>query len=100
MLKAFRLAPAAAAALQRDALPTFSGASLLAKIFFWGFLVVVVLMLFRCGGGSGAADCEDLRNSYGDASQEYRSCLDRNRGGGFRTGGGSFGGFATGGGHK
>ena len=38
VLKAFRLAPTAAAALQRDALPTFSGASLLAKIFFWGSL--------------------------------------------------------------
>jgi transcription initiation factor TFIIIB Brf1 subunit/transcription initiation factor TFIIB len=101
VLKAFRLAPAKAAALQRDALPTFSGASLLAKIFFWAFLVIVVLMLFRCGSGGGAADCEGLRNSYGEASQEYRSCLDRNRSsGGFRTGGGSFGGFSTGGGHK
>jgi hypothetical protein len=59
-----------------------------------------VLMLFRCGSGGGAADCEALRSSYGDASQEYRSCLDRNRSGGFRTGGGSFGGFSTGGGHK
>ena len=101
MLKAFRLAPTAAAALQRDALPTFSGASLLAKIFLWGFIVIVVLMLFRCSGGSGgAADCEGRRNSYGEASQDYRSCLDRNRSSGFRTGGGSFGGFSTGGGHK
>ncbi len=101
VLKAFRLAPTAAAALQRDALPTFSGASLLAKIFFWGFIVIVVVMLFRCGsGGGGAADCDGLRNSYGEASQEFRSCLDRNRSSGFRTGGGSFGGFSTGGGHK
>ena len=100
VLKAFRLAPEKAAALQRDALPTFGGASLLAKIFFWAFVVIVVLMLFRCGGSSGA-DCESLRLSYGDASQEYLSCLDSNRGGGgYRTGGGAFGGFSTGGGHK
>ena len=44
VLKAFRLGPAQSAALQRDALPTFSGASLLAKIFFWAF--IVSLMLF------------------------------------------------------
>ncbi|MEO7335221.1 MAG: DUF4178 domain-containing protein, partial [Caldimonas sp.] len=99
VLKAFRLAPEQAAALQRDVLPTFSGASLLAKIFFWFFIVIVVLMLFRCGSG-GSADCEPLRRTYGDASQEYRSCLSNNRGGGFRTGGGAFGGFSTGGGHK
>jgi len=48
----------------------------------------------------GAADCDGLRNSYGEASQEFRSCLDRNRSSGFRTGGGSFGGFSAGGGHK
>jgi ribosomal protein L37AE/L43A len=103
VLKAFRLAPDKAAALQRDAAPTFSGAPLLAKVFFWGFVVVVLLSLFRCGSGGGGADCESTRLSYGDASQEYRSCLDSNRsggGGGFRTGGGSFGGFSTGGGHK
>ena len=102
VLKAFRLAPDKAAALQRDALPTtFGGASLLARIFFWGFVVIVVLMLFRCASGGGGADCESQRLSYGDASQEYQSCLNNNRGGGgFRTGGGSFGGFSTGGGHK
>ncbi len=74
VVKAFRLAPERAAALQRDSLPTFNAPSLLAKIFFWGFVVVVLLMLFRCGDGGG--------------------------GGGYRTGGGAFGGFSTGGGHK
>ncbi|MDQ6679600.1 MAG: DUF4178 domain-containing protein, partial [Pseudomonadota bacterium] len=103
VLKAFRLAPEKAAALQRDALPTFSGASLLAKVFLWGFVAVVVLMLFRCGGGSSGADCETLRLDYGDASQEYRNCLNSNRSagvGGYRTGGGAFGGYSSGGGHK
>ncbi len=101
VLKAFRLTPEQGAALQRDALPTsLNSASLLAKIFFWVFVVVVVLMLFKCSS-SGSSDCEDTRSTFGEASQEYRNCLDSNRsGGGSRTGGGSFGGFSTGGGHK
>ncbi len=101
MLKAFKLAPEHAAALQRDARPTaFSGASLLAKLFFWGFVVVVLLMLFKCSGPSGA-DCDALRSTYGEASTEYQNCLNSSRSGsGSRTSGGSFGGFSSGGGHK
>lgn len=103
VMKAFRLAPAASAALQRDALPTaFSGASLLAKIFFWGFVVVVLLMLFRCGsGGAGSGNCDDTRATFGAASSEYQNCLNSNRsGGGYGSAGGAFGGFSSGGGHK
>ena len=101
MVKAFQLAPEQRAALQRDALPTASGAGLLAKVFFWIFVLVVVLLLFRCSD-SERANCDDLRSTYGDASSEYRNCLADNggSGGGSRTGGGSFGGFSTGGGHK
>ena len=103
VMKAFKLAPDKSAALQRDALPTsLNKASLLAKIFFWGFVIVVLLMLFRCGGGGGSSDCTDTRATFGEASQEYKTCLNNNRGGGsgYRTGGGSFGGFSSGGGHK
>ena len=103
VLKAFRLAPDRAAALQRDALPTaFSGASLLAKLFFWGFVIIVVLMLFRCGsGGGGSSNCDDTRATFGAASTEYQRCLNSNRGGyGYGYGGGAFGGFSSGGGHK
>lgn len=97
--KAFRLAPEQTAALKRDAGPTSgNAASLLAKVFFWVFVVVVLLMLFRCGGDD-RRDCEPLRASYGEASQEYQSCLASNRSG-YRTGGGSYGGFSSGGGHK
>lgn len=73
--KAFRLAPDAAAAMQRDVLPT-SGSSLpLASILFWLFVAVVfVVVLTNCSSGDGH--------------------------GGLRTGGGSFGGFSSGGGHK
>jgi ribosomal protein L37AE/L43A len=97
VLKAFRLETDKLAALKRDALPTSgNAASLLAKLFFWGFVAVVVLMLFKCDGD----DCSQLRSSYGEASAEYQNCLRNSSGGGFRTGGGSFGGYSSGGGHK
>lgn len=98
--KAFRLEPAQTATLKRDAGPTSgNAASLLAKVFFWMFVVVVLLMLFRCSDDD-RRDCEPLRASYGEASQEYQSCLASNRSGGYRTSGGSWGGFSSGGGHK
>ncbi len=104
VLKAFRLAPDQSAALQRDALPTaFNGASLLAKVFFWGFVIVVLLMLFRCSGESGSSGCDDTRATFGAASSEYQQCLNRSRSGGggwFGGSGGSFGGYSSGGGHK
>jgi Domain of unknown function (DUF4178) len=101
VLKAFDLATDKRAALQRDALPTASsGASLLARIFFWGFVAVVALIMFRCSGSDDARNCEPLRATFGEASTEYQNCLSSNRGGGYRTGGGSFGGFSSGGGHK
>ena len=104
VLKAFRLAPDKHAALQRDALPTaFSGASLLAKIFFWALVAVLVsLLVFSCRGGRGGpGGCEQTRATFGAASSEYQRCLnDANGSGGGRTGGGAFGGFSSGGGHK
>lgn len=96
----FRLAPDKHAALQRDALPTTFQGSLVGKIFFWIFIVLLVLLLFRCSGG-GAGDCRQTRTTFGDSSQEYQNCLNNQRsGGGYSGGGGSFGGFSTGGGHK
>ncbi len=95
--KAFRLPEDQAAALRRDVAPTSgNAASLLAKLFFWGFLVVVLLMLFRCD--ADRVDCEPLRATYGDASAEYRNCLASQRSS--RTSGGSWGGYSSGGGHK
>jgi hypothetical protein len=95
VLKAFKLAPEMATALKRDALPTsMNASSVLAKVFFWAFVIVVLLMLFRC---SSDDDCDELRDGYGASSAEYQSCLARNRS---RTSGGSFGGFSSGGSHK
>jgi ribosomal protein L37AE/L43A len=95
VLRAFKLAPELGAALKRDALPSSGNASaLLAKVFFWVFVLVVILMLFRC---SDDDNCDQLRSSYGASSQEYQNCLANNR---TRSSGGSFGGFSSGGGHK
>lgn len=99
VLKAFRLSPTQSAAFKRDATPTSgNAASLLAKVFFWVFVVVVLLMMFRCSDDS-SRDCNSVRASYGEASQEYQNCLASNRSSS-RTSGGSFGGFSSGGGHK
>jgi hypothetical protein len=101
VMRAFKLQREQAAAMRRDALPTSgNAASLLAKLFFWGFIVVVMLIMFRCDGDDGP-DCSALRATYGEASSEYQNCLrSRGSGSGLRTGGGSFGGYSSGGGHK
>ena len=102
VMKAFGLGADQRAGLQRDALPTaFGKSSLLAKIVFWAVIVIVVLMLFRCGDDGGKVDCTATLNTYGQASTEYQNCLNSQRSGsGYRSGGGAFGGFSSGGGHK
>jgi endogenous inhibitor of DNA gyrase (YacG/DUF329 family) len=102
VLSAFRLGADKRAALQRDALPTaFGKSSLLVKVFFWAFIIIVVLLLFRCGDGGSGSDCTETLNTFGQASQEYQTCLNNQRsGGGYRSGGGAFGGFSSGGSHK
>jgi hypothetical protein len=104
VLKAFKLAPEKTAALQRDAAPTaLNASSTLVKIAIWAVIIVVMLLLFRCGSGGGASNCNDTLATFGEASAEYQNCLNSNRSGGsgYRSGGGSFGGFSSGGGgHK
>ncbi|KNZ31391.1 MAG: hypothetical protein AD742_17675 [Methylibium sp. NZG] len=93
--EAFKLAPGKSAALQRDALPTVSQpTSLLFKVVVILLIFIVLLAVVRCDDRD---DCDTLRATFGDASQEYRNCLAANRS---RTSGGSYGGFSTGGGHK
>ncbi len=101
VVAAFRLPPALKAALQRDASPTAFKGGLLAKVFLWIFIAIVVLLLFRCDDDDRGGDCNQIRSTFGEASQEFQSCLNNRRsGGGYRSGGGAFGGFSSGGGHK
>jgi hypothetical protein len=97
---AFRLPPDRVAALKRDA-SALSGSSSGSKLSTKLIVVVVVLMLLvimlkDCSSNN----CDDMRDTWGETSAEYRQCL-RSGGGSSRTGGGSYGGFGSGGGgHK
>lgn len=97
VLKAFRLAPAAARALQRDAAPVSGRPSFsLAHVFLAMFILVVLFSFARCGDD----DCDDIRRSFGESSNEYQQCK-RSGGSGGSYRGGSWGGFSSGGGgHK
>ena len=94
---AFGIAPGARAALQRDAAP-LAGRRSGARNALLVFAVMVMLMigLSQCGGD----ECDDVRRTFGAASNEYQQCQ-RSVGSGTRArGGGSFGGWSSGGGHK
>lgn len=97
VMEAFRLEPAKRAAMQRDAKPTAASGSLLLRVFFWGFLILVLIVIAaRCSRDN----CNDIRQTFGAASTEHQTCLANRRSGGYRSGGGSFGGFSSGGSHK
>jgi hypothetical protein len=86
-----------ATAIARDASPTSTDkTSLLVKIVVGFFLLSLVLSFVRCGSGPSAADCSEMRDTFGEASREYQNCVSSRR-----SSGGSYGGFSTGGGgHK
>lgn len=98
--RAFRLAPAAASALQRSAAgATAKLDSGLLKVGLIVGVVVAVLMVGFCS--SRDHDCGEIRATFGEASNEYQQCVRGSGGGaGFRIGGGSYGGYSSGGGHK
>ncbi|MES2956978.1 MAG: DUF4178 domain-containing protein [Pseudomonadota bacterium] len=94
---AFKLPEARRAALQREASPLSGGGGATVSktlIVTVVILVILVLMLKDCSRD----DCDRLRTTFGEASNEYQQCR-RSGSTGARTGGGSFGGFG-GGGHK
>jgi hypothetical protein len=99
--RAFRLPTATDAAMQRATGGGGSGLdSGLLKVMLIIAVVVVILLLGFCSSRDN--DCSEVRNAFGEASNEYRQCLrNAGSGGGYRTGGGSYGGFSSGGGgHK
>ena len=94
---AFGIAPTQRAVLQRDAAPLSGGGGVVKALIILAVVLILVLMLSRCGGD----DCDQIRDTFGAASNEYRQCQRNNSGSGVRTGGGSFGGWRSGGGgHK
>ncbi len=97
---AFQLAPAARAALERDVPVLAANASDMGSgkaIALFVLVVLVMMMLSNCGDD----DCDEVRDTYGAASTEYRQCENRRAAGGSgRVGGGSYGGWSSGGGHK
>lgn len=97
----FRVPAAKRAALRRDVGPLAGGGIARAGTIpvLWIFVAIVVMMVLmeQCSNDG----CEDLRRTFGEASNEYQQCKRSGAGStGFRTRGGSFGGFGTGGGHK
>lgn len=96
--RAFGLQGPAASALARDVAPTSTSAgSVLVLIVVGLLLLAVVGSLARCSRD----ECRDVRQTFGETSNEYRQCAAQASGSGVRSYGGSYGGFNTGGGgHK
>ena len=85
-------------ALARDVAPA-PGLGTLAKVLVAVAIVALLLLLVaRCSRD----DCDELKATFGEASNEYLQCRRASHGsGGFwRTVGGSQGGYSTGGSHK
>ena len=86
---AFKLPEARRAALRREASPVTGSGSSVARtlIIAVAVLVVLVMMLKDCSRDT----CDELRATFGQASNEYQQCLRSSPTTG-RVGGGSFGG--------
>lgn len=100
VMDAFGIAPAARAAMQRDAVPTWPVGGVAARaLVICLLIVIVVVVLSQCGED----ECSDLNSAFGKSSPEYRQCR-AHAGSGARGpsgSGGSYGGWSSGGGgHK
>ena len=94
---AFKLPVDQLVRLERDATPFSSQTDWGQRAAIIFFVVIVALMVLSQGQDDKA--CDDLRSTYGEASQEYQRCVTDQRNAA-RTGGGAYGGYSTGGGHK
>ena len=100
MASAFAIAPASAAALQRDVAPLSSDTGVRKALILFVLALFVIVLVARCSRD----DCAEVKSTFGAASAEYRQCQ-RSSGGGIGSYGGnyggSYGGYSSGGGgHK
>ncbi len=102
IVSAFRLAPDAAAQITRDASPnSLSAKGWKSQLVIAVIVLLVIVMMWRCTSDASVGDCNAVLSTFGEASQEYQTCLNQQRSGGvIRSGGGAFGGFSSGGSHK
>jgi hypothetical protein len=102
---AFRIASSGRAAFSRDAGPLSGlttaksgGSGLSQGLVILVVVIVVIVLMARCTDDD---DCDQVRASFGESSNEYQQCQRNHASGGFRSSGGAFGGFSSGGGgHK
>ena len=103
--EAFAIPAASRRAMQRDVSPLSSfsagtGFGLVKWLVIIFVVLVLIGMLAQCDGN----DCDETRNTFGEASAEYRQCMSRRHSGSSGrsgTSGGSYGGWSSGGGgHK
>ena len=100
---AFAIPAGDRAALARDVTPASlgrgSGSAIPKGLLIFAVIVVLMIVLSNCSKD----DCDEVRQTFGDASAEYQQCA-RSRASGSgtgRVGGGSYGGWSSGGGgHK
>ena len=97
---AFKLPGTAGAALAREASPISfdsSGSSISKNLIIAVIVIIIVVVMIK---DCSSNNCDELRATFGETSNEYRQCQ-RSGSSGARTGGGSYGGgFGGGGGHK
>ncbi|MFO1270891.1 MAG: DUF4178 domain-containing protein [Rubrivivax sp.] len=82
----------------RDAMPGSRNSGVRSALVLVAVILVFMILISRCSGD----DCDEVRATYGAASNEYQQCLRTRGSGSGRSGsGGSFGGWSSGGGgHK
>lgn len=65
-------------------------------VLIFAVIIVVAVIMAQCSDDG----CDDVKASFGAASNEYQQCLRNSSSGGSGRSGGSWGGYSSGGGHK
>jgi Domain of unknown function (DUF4178) len=97
VMKAFGIDAGQAGLFKRDVKPAsleWNSTTVLIIIMIIGLFILISAMQ-RC-----SQDCDRVRDTYGEASVEYRQCRDKRSNSSSYGHGGSWGGYSSGGGHK